>query len=462
MKLKHKALTAAFLIAVIIFFQACKKFDFFSKQSKTQEFTLAEAKEWYYGVFKKSEEFKNSLPGNEFDATLVQKANSNNRTYPTVKYPYWNLGIKQSTASWGIVEFPIMYTLNKISIPGTSQLKEVDRQRVYKAISNRLLIIKSPNGSITTRIVNYIPEKSYLERKGSDISDERLLKLHKEFTGYIFIRKWNEQILAGYKIENGDITGIMKFNAGRNSAVQNSNRTNMGETCTDECVPIKNLVCVGDTNGGGDKPPPEPVCPEFTGECEWVTTCVPDPDEPPIDLPEDEDYEDDLCILLGICDPPPPPEEDQCTIDANNDINNVLTNSNPVSEPIPTLFGNEIVNSFGEITREKPLEWIAYRGYVVNYHWWFNSFENGVQKKVNNVWKWKSIQHDHFSLEGNVLGTATISLDNPSIITYSSDELYANIKHNFTITVALDCGVTTVTRSKRSSAERKNIHVNHP
>lgn len=315
MKPKRQLLAVVTFVALIVLVQACRKFNFLAEETKPPAFTVAEAKEWYYGVFKKSDEYINSLPGNKVEGILNQGTGSSNNPYPTIKYPYWNLGLEQNSANWEIVELPIMYTLNKIILPGTSQMSAADREKVYKGISNRLLIMRNAGGIITTRILNYIPDKAYLAMKGGDISEEKFLTLHKEFTGHVIVRKWNEQILAGYKIENGEVVGLMKFNEGGNTNTLNASNTTLGETCTDECVPVQNLVCVGNGVGGtgnppaGDAPPPpEPDCPPTTGECEWVTTCVPDPDEPPIDLPGDGD--DDPCIILGLCDPPPPPDDD--------------------------------------------------------------------------------------------------------------------------------------------------------
>lgn len=89
---------------------------------------------------------------------------------------------------------------------------------------------------------------------------------------------------------------------------------------------------------------------------------------------------------------------DECDIPDGREF---VARSGPNSESISSLVGTQQTGPGGEITRTWSARWKIYTGYFLRYEWRYYSFETGVHKKVNNVWKWKSIKNHAVGQDGS-------------------------------------------------------------
>ena len=90
-----------------------------------EKFDAAFVKEWYYGVFKKSNEWKGS--GGK-------------------QLPYWPKGVYKKVGNLEIVEFPLMKKSKDISIPADG-LEDYNKIRIAEASLQRIAFIRDKRGT---------------------------------------------------------------------------------------------------------------------------------------------------------------------------------------------------------------------------------------------------------------------------------------------------------------------------
>ncbi|TAF92935.1 MAG: hypothetical protein EAZ47_07935 [Bacteroidetes bacterium] len=243
-----------------------------------QSFNVEQAKEWYYGDFKKSDDYK-TLNNNSVFLTSHEGSNllSNHVAAApnSKKYPKWSLGESYVKEGLEIVEMPLLYDKTVVLLPGTENTDLNAKKRIANASLNKVVFIKDAGGKINVRLVTIVPTLEYAASKGYDISGNSCKNLDSNFSGYIMSRKWDETTVAILKVSNGKKYQKRSFTRNSNqpvnsgkSAASNSAQ-NSAANGTGECliwVPKVYKVCV--VVAEGDEP--EPECEEW-GEAESPT-----------------------------------------------------------------------------------------------------------------------------------------------------------------------------------------------
>lgn len=116
----------------------------------------------------------------------------------------------------------------------------------------------------------------------------------------------------------------------------------------------------------------------------------------------------------------------------------VLSQGGPITETGSSRSGSPITSSTGETTKEWSGSWYFYRGTWLTYEWKYISFEKGVHKKVNNVWKWKSLTHVSHAQVGSSPFTTTcnIIMATPTI---SADGTVARMTLYYEVKMCIQC-----------------------
>lgn len=166
-----------------------------------EKFDASFVKEWYYSVFKKSNEWKGS--GGK-------------------QLPYWPKGIYKKVGNLEIVEFPLMKKSKDISIPADG-LEDYNKIRIAEASLQRVAFIRDKKGNIYVREIDYIPEWSYLQQNKFDISNPENMDVKANFRGRKIVKDWGNKTLVLLRLHNGKVTG---------RGIPKSNTLNRTETCS--------------------------------------------------------------------------------------------------------------------------------------------------------------------------------------------------------------------------------------
>jgi hypothetical protein len=181
-------ITLLFVSAIV--FMACKK-NRFEGEAPTAAgvFDASAAKEWFYGVFKKTKEFT------EVPVQLDGR-----------KLPDWKTGRYKKAGSMEVVEFDLVMEKKKALIKQNEN--RADASRLAEATINKAVFVKKDN-KITLNIVQYLPEAGYAQANGYDISKNSIIEPDKTFSGKVLITRWNTLFVKGYNISNGKKTRII-------------------------------------------------------------------------------------------------------------------------------------------------------------------------------------------------------------------------------------------------------------
>lgn len=265
------------LLGIVLFNPFCRKID----NNKTeQQWSIAEAKEWWYGTFKKQPAYKetdvvspyvisfNQASG-KYEADAAMKLNLK-------KYPVWKMGTLFRTGKFGIAEFPLLYPARIAPMPQAALLNEQQKKKIAECMLNRVLMIRTPSGATEVRLATIIPEYTYAMSRNFDISNNSMHELDKKFKGWIIIREWNEAIINIYEIEAGKIARTLTMRA----AQPGKNANTLGSTARTECgyamVEVWHKVCIE----GPCEPPQDIPCINncadwyYTMELDWQWVCV--------------------------------------------------------------------------------------------------------------------------------------------------------------------------------------------
>lgn len=176
----------------VLIFQACRRTEVMSQKSTL---TVDEAKEWWYGVYRKSAAYT------EIDKSSVFAATDKGSNK---KYPSWKRAVTYQLGNFEVVEAPLVYENKSVLMPGMGDIVNTEEgRRIFKASNSKVLLLKSPDGSINVRISTLVPSREYAKKKFYDLSDIHLNDIPEDFEGHQMIRKWNEEQINTYTLSAG-------------------------------------------------------------------------------------------------------------------------------------------------------------------------------------------------------------------------------------------------------------------
>ncbi|RYG42426.1 MAG: hypothetical protein EOO01_23150, partial [Chitinophagaceae bacterium] len=188
MRFTKRYITTACCLAIFSFvlFIACRKTKEVSVASKAL-FNAEAAKEFYYGVFRKSAEYAMYDPQNS-----------------GIKSPDWKHGVYQRKGDVELVEFPLLKVKGRVLIPTPDSLSRADLSRLVNASLSRIVFIKKGD-KVLVREIEYLPDLSYASGKSFDISSNNITKLDRDFSGRIIQRYWDGKELSRMLVVNGAV-----------------------------------------------------------------------------------------------------------------------------------------------------------------------------------------------------------------------------------------------------------------
>ncbi len=384
------------ILSFVFLFNACTKSDTVADTS----FKPSDAKEWFYGSFKKAPEFSS------FDVAHLGG-----------KLPDWSKGIAYKLGGNEIVEYPLMKAKNTYMIP--SDIAENEGKKIAAAALTKALFIRDAQGNLFLREVSIVPSYDYLVKCGFDISTNHFGSYSKEFAGSVIVSDWSGKFISGRKLENGKSIANITFKQQLNNGSKAIPQNRIGDpNCTIVIHTVWQKDCVdtyyGDVfayttcgewyaigtieeeicgNGGGcDLSNPGPEC-----GCELLGTCG-------------SGGEDD-------------PDYSQCYRDMNTEISQVHS----VSVLNSASFDIEL-----PVTRNKRYKWTCIDGAG---GWDIESEETGVHKKTNGEWIWQSLTHSSIIQTGtNIVIDIDASERSPAEATigryFSGMALFIKIKYS--------------------------------
>ncbi len=256
----------------LLFLAACQKGVERQAPEQAQNFTASEAKEWYYGVFKKTAEWQQS----------PQKGK---------KLPDWTSARYKKMGNQEMLEFDLKASTNSYRLFSTG-LSFADKIKIANASISRILFIKNSSGKIQVREIQFIPDLDYARKHAFDISANEIGKIQVDFSGLVVSKKWGGTELARNKLKDGKIIMSMTKTLNHSPSLTEScpiGSTEVTEYARDceshlygdglftyECgewYPTGNVFCIGNEELGGEpnctENPNSPECAcALTGGCE--------------------------------------------------------------------------------------------------------------------------------------------------------------------------------------------------
>ncbi|KAA2239362.1 hypothetical protein F0L74_24475 [Chitinophaga agrisoli] len=163
-------------------------------------------------------------------------------TGPVKLYPVWDKAQTFQGSDCQIIEVPVYFekrqimairlapqgdTIARTTGPGKQELANFDR----------LVFYKFADGSITEKLVTYMPETNYMARHQYDASQNTLWALDKDFSGYLVQRTLDGKPILAYKVKNAKMVSRLDFNKVVREEARKKN-ARWVETCTTESVII--------------------------------------------------------------------------------------------------------------------------------------------------------------------------------------------------------------------------------
>ena len=409
-----KLLSLIVLLTAVTFF-ACKRTA--DVQTNKETFGVQQAKEWYYGYFKKSAEFINSsVKGKQL--------------------PDWKNGTYRKMGDLEIVEFPLLKENSTISVVKDNSASSQGVKQIINASLKKIAFIKKVNTEIVVREIDYIPNWSYLQTKAFDISTTDFGSKSNDFTGMITTKKWGGITLAHYPMVSG------KYYSNKTKANTTSSQQANSADCPDVEWCTYSITCIFELHGDVWI---------NTGECSDPVeiSCVPIPD--PNCSGGGGGGGEDPCETYGICGDGE--EEDDCTQNSANALS--IMNDALSSAQFPNVVSSggsatySTMDENGEIfqTKEQPMEWQYYsftNPIIGPAH--YTAYYKGFLKRLNNNSEWvfsKPADYVTHSLSSG-------SVISPYVLNTTFNEIAKNIRSDkkevssnviFTIQLIFSCGV---------------------
>lgn len=312
-KLKIQTLIMLAVMATVSIFFSCRKMlteipeDPFPL-SLEKDFTVETAKDYF------NENLENTLIANPKTARAVQREQ---KAFSGRYDINWARAKNFRRGRFEMVEVPIWFQhrrLTMYSFEG-NQGPAASTEAMATASVHKLLIYRTKQGRVISRILTFIPDKAYIAKYGMDVSKNGSDHLEKNFSGYVEFRTLKQQkILFVYRIKAGKAVKRIKLGARHKAEISARTLSTASSTCPDICEPIWDLDCYqGDPNPESSTGY-DVICEnKIVGENCYPDFCLPDPDPDPCldpanyNLPECG-YEPDPCIDYGLCDPEDPEE----------------------------------------------------------------------------------------------------------------------------------------------------------
>jgi hypothetical protein len=299
MRLLLKFLGITLLLFVVI--SSCKKTLSDTEYEGKEVFDAAAAKEWYYGVFKKSAEWKSSPEAGK-------------------KLPVWKHGTHRKLAGMDFVEYPLLKAKTGFPIP-TNGLTITDRKKIFTASLKTVTFIKN-KGEVIMREINYIPDWEYLKKNNYDISSILDYSKENDFTGKMIVKEWGGKDVSTQFYKDGKLFKILpkdyKKITFKKGGSQNTSSlgecmtlyckmwqdcdeypdgliTNCGEPYPDpnDCYEEPTPGCItGGSEECNTNPTPECICDTYGIGCSGGGGGNPDPEEcdPSAVYPEEQEF----------------------------------------------------------------------------------------------------------------------------------------------------------------------------
>ncbi len=290
MKLMLKFILSLSLFILVLVIGCKKDFSLENQTQNSNAFTSKDAREWFYTTFKKSAAF------NEYNDS-------------TLKLPDWAHSTYRKVGNLEIIEFPLFKEKKSIIIQSNNRLSSNDKKRLLGSSLFRISFIKSANGEISIREIDYIPSFDYLKLNNYDISNLMVGKKNKfNFSGIIITKKWGGEVLSKRVFTNGKIVGSLNPYKKTNIEIKkNTSQSSQAQECYTLEFCTETEVCLANMTNSGDfiswSVPAD--CHYVYTDCETQTYCS-DPDDPedPNDNPtcEYNSSETCECQLLNLCD----------------------------------------------------------------------------------------------------------------------------------------------------------------
>lgn len=287
MTTKTNFLKALLLLILCVHINSCRKYDTITRAStQSNKFSVEEAKEWFYGTFVKSDEYKSlnkkkTEPNN--GVTIRSFSNSLNTLVPAQKYPSWKMAITDDKSTYSVVEMPYASERKYYEIKNeVHSLAEKQTLAHYSVMHT--LFIKDNKGTIFARSVQITPDSAYLRNEKFDITHNSIAQMDNDFSGWVIISAWNGDALRKFKFKNGKIVKALEERPSPQESNNSRNlmKVNSGGSSSDPCY---TFMCYQDLpEFAGDEPF---NCRTF-GDCDQadlVPVQVPCPEEIPVPPP---------------------------------------------------------------------------------------------------------------------------------------------------------------------------------
>jgi hypothetical protein len=276
LQLKKWLPLAAPLCLLVTLTWQCRKTDApAAENAASNRFDAKAAQEWWWGSFRKSPQAKSVNIESPF-AWFILQGSRHRGGERIVKLPQFNLATSYKVGNMQVVEAPLVYPESAIAIPGAEKQSAAENKLIAGATLQRALFIKTADGKITPRLLTIIPSYSYAARHQFDISHNSFAKLDKDFSGFMFIRQWDETPLKLFAVENGKKTKNLTLTVMPAAARGN---TGTGPDSPDDCgwqqVEVIHRWCIVAADELGENPPPASECSNWQEETafEWQWIC---------------------------------------------------------------------------------------------------------------------------------------------------------------------------------------------
>ncbi len=413
--MKKAFLFAGLAVAVIVTVVSCQKEA--AVPGTNEPFDAAVAKEWYYGTFKKSGEWASSASRGK-------------------KLPDWKNGTYSKTRDKEIVEFPLVQEKKTVSLINNVNLSDADKKRITEASQSRIVFIKYRNGKVRVRELQYIPDLGYLAAHSYDISENRLGKFDKDFSGMIVSKKWNGEEKARSIVKSGKVTSRFK----KMLTASNSSRI---QSCAVGDVEVIEWARDDEMHIYGDGMVTYEVGEWYPTGNSWCVSEEETEENPGCDEPGSLEC---FCELIGGCEEEGGgPSGSACEM-TSAEAQSFLAGITGETEFEPTSgSGNETPPDPDGVIR-KP---VNINRHSVRFHFGFgysskytlNFLGTLYKTNTNSQWKWESLAYNQITkTEGGtppcVSASVTATVSGPII---SSDKKAASFSAQVVLSVTISC-----------------------
>ncbi len=164
-------------------------------------FNVGDAKTWFSNTFATTSLYKS---GELADKKIVD----------------WSKPVFYQNGPEEAIEFPLLKSKSAFPIPNNN-LSEQQKQKIANASLSKVQFVRSKDGNITIKEINFIPDWDYLTDQKFDISKATLNSKKNDFTGKIIVKDWEENNMIIKMYENGKSIKIVTL--GKKQVQPNSN-----------------------------------------------------------------------------------------------------------------------------------------------------------------------------------------------------------------------------------------------